>query len=76
MSKIPSNWFNIGEDLTDAAFERLGIRDIMRFSDEGQIKEYRVMRMSKKKRLCYITPVKTYAVSELEAMASPQETTK
>jgi hypothetical protein len=63
-----AKWEEIGAELTDTAFQRLGITDILRFNKDGRITEWKVMRMNKKKRKCYVQQVRTYTPAEFEAL--------
>ena len=65
-----SRWDDIGSDLTDEAFEHLGVSDILRFNKDDRITEWKVMRINKLKRKCFVQQVRTYTVEELEAASS------
>lgn len=60
------NRIEIGDDLTDHAFENLKIGDVLRFKNEGGDTELRIVNMNKSKRKCWVRPVKTFTPEELD----------
>lgn len=64
-----SKWDEIGDDLTDLAFAKLGLGDILRFKQDGRVIDMKIMRMNKKKRKCFVQQVRTYTPDEVEAMS-------
>ncbi|MBO1267082.1 hypothetical protein [Arthrobacter cavernae] len=68
--KKPSNWEEIGSELTDAAFAKLKVGNILRFqSDDGET-ELKIMRINAKKRKCFVRPVKTFLPEDLDGTVS------
>ena len=69
-SRIPEEWENIGEELTERAMEQLGVGDILRFKDDdGKITELKIMRMKKSQKHCWVKKTKTYTMQEIDEMA-------
>lgn len=64
-----SEWEEIGDMLTDTAWASFGVGDLMRFAKDGRVTDWKVKRINKKKRKCYVQQVRTYTPEEIEAMA-------
>lgn len=65
-----SKWEEIGEMLTDKAWRELGVGSLLRFNKDGRIIELKIMRMSKKRKRCYVQQIRTYTQAEVDAMAA------
>jgi hypothetical protein len=69
-----ANWEEIGADLTDEAFERLKVGNILRFKNkDGGETELKIMKLNKKSKKCFVQPVKTFTPEELDGTVSVVE---
>lgn len=64
-----SKWEEIGDILTETAWTSFGVGDLMRFEKDGRVTDWKIKRINKKKRKCYVQQVRTYTPEEIEAMA-------
>ncbi|THG30683.1 hypothetical protein [Naasia lichenicola] len=57
---------DIGQDLTDAAFDRFKRGDVLRFRNaEGRMTEFKIIYLNKRMRSCKVRQVITFLPSDL-----------
>lgn len=70
---MPPNAIDISEELTDAAFEKLNVGHILRFRDGDGELELKIVKINRKSKKCFATPVKTFTPEELEGTVTVVE---
>lgn len=63
---VVSNAIDIGADLTDKAFKDLNVGNVLRFRSEKGDMEFKIVKMNRKSRKCFVRQVVTFDPEELD----------
>ena len=75
--KIRKDLENIGDMLTPKGFENLRVGQVLGFQkDDGQVQQYRIVLMNRRKKECWVKKTKLLTMEQLEAELAKERATE
>lgn len=63
----------IGDIFTEEGLNKLKTGNILRFMKYGKMIEYKITKLSKKNKKCWVIPAKTYLPEEIKIVDKPEK---
>ena len=65
---MKDGWEDISKDMTDDFYKDARYGQVLRFRDGDTITEWKIARLNRKSKICWIKPWKTYTVEEFNEL--------